>query len=259
MPGKNTGQLTLKPGPVSVRQPQFVNALSFADGQVLPRTLRLKLRMLDYSVSEEEEQARLGQGLCAGIWWPTAVGNQWLQAINGCMQLRIAGGIERLIYADLREGEFNLPPCSSVQMRVAYWRPGNSGIAEPIELSAEIADGGCFESTPLTFTAAKEFDVFPSNDPIIVTAEQSALCPIPPGAYAFDIAAGRTGIRAVGQTHNLMVDPGGLWVERNPRSGLWVPPTMPTPIGPHRALYIRNTTDSDEGENWFPEVTFYVR
>lgn len=254
---------TINPGPVGVRQPQFGMLLSFLDepGRVLPRTLRVSMRMLMPGASEED-QSYLAQGLTSGMWWTQPSSEQWLlEAAQASMKIRTGSqkGIQRSVYADLREGEYNLPPCDSVILEVAYWRPGNSGQWEPIELFAEIADGGTYEGTPLTFTASK-YHAHRQNPGTPIDSTLSVFCPVPPGAYAFEAAAGPNGLIAAGTDQQIAQQyrSPGFFVERSPQSGRWLPPSTPVMLGSQRRVYV-SSTDVAMGEMWNPELTFFVR
>lgn len=208
--------------------PKFQRLVELQTKEVVPRVVRLRLRSLLPSL-DEYAQDSYAQGYTAGIWWPSQpLGSIWDEASYRCGALRIrygsSPGIFREVYVDLRGGEFNVPPCENVAISAAYWSPrydyGDDG-SYGLEVQAEIATGEAIESTPLVLTAARVID--PVNGP-------NETCWVPPGAYAFDAYAGFNRL--------IVENEAGLYVERNPSTGLWVPPSTPILLGASRSLSV---------------------
>lgn len=244
MPRSNTRTLDL--GPAGT--PVFYALVDHAENLIRPRTLRVKSRLLQ-PVPDEEQQS-LAQGLIASVWWSDPAWHKVLgQSRLGALRIRCGspGGIFRDVYCDLREGEYNLPPCQLVSVWAAYWKSAPAQDSFPLEVSAEIADGECIESTPMIVSAQGEFAITKGFDPV------SQYCPAPPGAYAFDIRGGTAGA---------IVEDEALYVERAPISGRWLPPTTPILLTSTRGISLRPIVEPDGGGpswTWWPEVTFFVR
>ena len=143
-------------------------------------------------------------------------------------------GIARTIYCDLRSGEYNIPPCEFLEVHAAAWDPfavGEVSEAGEWRVSGEIAAGIAHESTPITVTA-------------LLYGEPStyrAVCPRPPGAYAFEVGGNEpAGVRAYGGLHPVV---------RNYETGLWQPPTTPIPLIERHVVIerISGTTPIDDG------------
>lgn len=209
------------------RAPSWKQLCELQTREVLPRVVRLKLRSLIPQL-DEYGQDSYAQGYTAGIWWPTPQGFYWDESSPrmGALRIRYGSnpGISRELYVDLRGGEYNVPPCESVSIAVAWWSPrndyGDDG-SYGLEIQTEVATGEAIESTPLVLTASRTID--PANGP-------NEFCWVPPGAYAFDAYAGFNRL--------VITNDQGLYVERNPATGLWVPPTTPILLGASRALEV---------------------
>jgi hypothetical protein len=239
----------------AVGAPIFYALVDHADTKIAPRTIRIKSSLL-VPGEPDEAQASLAQGLISSVWWSDPPWHQGFDRL-GCMRLRFGSveGIFRDVYADLREGEYNLPPCQTISVHAAYWRSYPAQASHELEVSAEIATGESVESTPLTFTATMDADMgettpdHPSN---------TRYCPAPPGAYAFEaLAGGGTGIIATGDTNGFA--PPALYVERDPGEGRWLPPSTPILLGAARGVTCRPIRTPDSGTYWGPQITYFVR
>lgn len=260
----NTRRIAIGPAISVGGTPDFVALLAFDDHKVLSRTLRLSARFLQPDLTDEQQKAR-AQGMIAGLWWEP--GQQWWQNgdVLACVRLRFGSspGIFRDVYADLREGEYNLPPCSSVNVAIAYRRAQAIQGGPDLEVGAEVADGESAESTPLVLTCAADINHTQSGLDTIAGIAGSRRCPVPPGAYAFDVRAGATGV--------VLRDYGGqgygapsILVERDWETGRHVPPTQPILLGRARDLVVwpvRLPVGNPSGNDnyWTPEITFHVR
>lgn len=221
-------------------EPKWQPMLESSSQQVRPRVLRVRLRALT-PYGDEITQATQAMGYTAGIWWPLPSGERWQQGSYRCGGMRIRygsnPGIFREVYADLREGEYNIPPCETASIAAAWWSPlqdyGDDGGWE-LETAVEIAEGDAIESTPLVLTAGRLIEPGPSVP-----------CYVPPGAYAFDAQAGRATVYVENSQ--------GLYVERDPSTGKWVPPTTPILLGATRALELGTS------ESQVVTVQFFVR
>lgn len=242
---------------VSVPAPQFFAVVNHDDDHQVPRVLRIKVRALKQGVSEDV-QAQLAQFAGgAGVWWnrdaDTGVPEPWYG--GAAMRIRFGSepGIFRDIIADLREGEYNIPPCKSITVTAAFWSPGDDETGYTaqlqglqLEVAAEIADGETIESSPLILTAQRDIR--------LAAPEYGwANCYAPPGAYAFDAGGEHQAIYGIS---------GGRYFERNPDTGKWVPPSTPilltsgvVGIG----LVDQRDGDADAPGTWPAIITFFVR
>lgn len=263
MARSNTKILTRKAGLI----PDFTPVVTYDDGKrSIPRVLRLRVRALKQGYTDED-QAQLAQ-LCggAGVWWnknnDTGAAEPWVG--GGALRIRYGteGGIYRDIIADLREGEYNIPPCSYITVSAAYWDPLDAeagGIfyssyytaqqldGIDLEVSADVVDGDSLESTPLVVTASR---IIPFGPPSF----GEATCVAPPGAYAFDVGGGT--VRVYGNSAE-------KYFERDPESGKWLPPSTPILLSTGR-LFVGTTQkelvgDGTNLETWQPTITFFVR
>lgn len=258
--GKRAGAKRFDPGPPNVLRPQFFSLVDYADDRQVARTLRIKAR-LEQQLADDQHQVSLAQGLASGIPWFDSYPLVSSADRMGALRVRVGSraGIYREITFDLRDGEFNLPPCEVIYVAAAYWNPSaNSGdyLDQPLFIEAEIADGCTVESTPMVVSI--NFDVS-ENGPLHVIAKPwSTYIPAPPGAYAFDFAGGERGIVVHGSTRPDDFND-GLWAVRDPTNGVWLPPTTPILLGRHRGFHIWPIIDPAPGATWTPEIWFYVR
>lgn len=255
MPPRRTGTLQLDRAQ-HAPQPGFRNLVAFHDEMQRPRTLRVDVRALVPGRDTADQRSMaLAAGTC-GVWWSDAVGDTtedapWQGGAAIKLSYGSTPGIEREVYADLRAGEFAIPPCMTLEVAVAYWRPLDQlddvlGDAL-LEVAVEIADGEPGpDCSPLILTATRRVD-----------AGYSVGCSVPPGAYAFDLLPGsRTHVAALC---------GGQRVVRR-QGGAWTPPTHPVLIAGADCRHVSVWTDdelsgSGEGETatWDAGVVFYVR
>ncbi len=230
-------------------EPQFRQLFQHQAASIVPRTLRVDARVLLDGVNEEAQRnlaTRLGG---AGVWWNETEGGAtpWF---GGAALKIVCGshpGIRRTVYADLRSGEYALPPCEHFEISAAYWTPDSD---EPdaegytsidalgtslLEVSAEVAEGESGEVSPLLLSATRRF-------------QGGSICATPPGAYAFEVYAD-TAFRA---------RCGAVTVVRVPGER-WEPPTMPHPIvGPY-AHFVEVYSLDEAVSDWAPVIVFWVR
>lgn len=231
---------------IGTTEPQFRQMFQHQAASIQPRTLRIDARVLLDGVDDEAQRnavLRLGG---AGVWWTEGEGAQ-IPWFGGAALKIVCGshpGIRRTIYADLRPGEYALPPCEHFEISAAYWTPdsdvsGDYGLdalgTSLLEVSAEVAEGETGEVSPLLVSATRRIDT-------------GSICAVPPGAYAFEVYAD-TAFRA---------RCGAVTVVRIPGER-WEPPTMPHPIvGPFAHFVEVYSLDESVGE-WSPVIVFWVR
>ncbi len=239
-----TGNARLERGAPDTHKPRFRQLLSSVSTEnARPRTLRIEARVALNELSDEQQRQLVYQLGGAGVWWARGE-NSPLPWDGGAALSIVYGstpGIRRQIFADLRPGEYVIPPCESIMVSAAYWCPdfelGELGDA-PLEVFAAVADGDASDSSPLILSAVR------------TTTLSGARCPVPPGAYAWDAYALDTPIRAqCGSVQAMRV-----------QGGAWTPPTHPIPIaGPYSdAVDVVRIGEGLEGA-WTPMVLFYVR
>lgn len=240
---------TIQPGAYLDPTPRFVQVVEMREDKVSPRTVRVRLRRTDPSLDEYAQVYRAA-GFAAGIWWPNPGGETWQDqnGYGGALRLRFGSGqgIMREVIADLRDGEFNIPPCDVVTASVAWWRPNSSAPSDPsdkilpLEVAIEVVEGDSAESTPLVLTAVRKMAA------AVGTVSSKSDCWTPPGAYAFDVSSpqGRVVARSA-----------SLNVVRDPIEGLWIPPTTPILLGPSFSVYVEHRLSSESTVY----LTFFVR
>lgn len=251
--------------------PPFSEVLRISDTKQDARVLRVSTRAIVQGLSEDEQRAMARTIGGAGIYWNRENGlpSPWL----GGAALRITTGstpgMPRTIFADLREGEYVLPPCTDVGVSVAYWKTNanadNSIGDSPLEVTLEVADGTLADPTPLQVSAQRFIPWFGED----VTGDTGGAgvkrCAIPPGAYAWDaFADGVSTLRA---------KCGPLTAARDPDGTKWAPPFFPLPLVGSSDLQVGLWTLDEaptpiiegqpgwdtQAQEWTACVVFYVR
>lgn len=232
-------------------EPKFILMCELTDHIQSPRVVRVKLRSENQQYNEYQQNS-YSQGYTAGIWWPTPSGNFWNAGSyrSGALRFRFGStpGIIRDNFADLREGEYNIPPCQTVQVSAAWWSPRRDygdDHSIPLEVSIEVATGEAIESTPLVLTCSRLIEGLGS--------EIDRACWVPPGAYAFDAAAGGQPV--------MITNSAGMYCERDPMTGKWVPPTTPILLGATRALDVwpGAAFTGEDMVSFQPVISFFIR
>jgi hypothetical protein len=229
--------------------PAFTSLVNLADNKTLPRTLRVRSR-LTLGAQNDLYSAAVAQQLTCGCWWNTEAGmpSPW----DGGGALRIRCGT-REVYADLREGEFNLPPCADVDVAVAWWNPTDTGSrddglwAVPLEVTAEIVDGPSIEATPLCVTASRRQTNYAGMSSVLA----------PPGAYAFDLVGGFETLPV-----GLTITGGPTHAVRDWTTGRWLPPTTPLLLRGERVAIMTADSVPLEQQSAFGfliTVCFFIR
>lgn len=226
-------------------------------GEQRPRVLRVQADAMGLG---DELGAYVAQNAACGVWWNRLAQSgesfgQWdanaVYPWQGGAALRITcgslPGVSRTIYADLRSGDYNLPPCEYVEVHAAVWSP--SGGAPPDwRVQAEIAEGMAIESTPMRVTARRSC----AND------TYRAACIAPPGAYAFEVGGNEPG-------GGVIASGAATPVTRNYDTGAWTPPTTPHLLVEARVIVERVSGSSpvaDDGEfaqPWDATIVWFVR
>lgn len=238
--------VTLERGAVGVRVPTWRTVFQFAEEAQRPRTLRIETRAIVDGMSDDMRRAAAALAGGAGIWWGDEGEDLW----DGGAAMRLTygtqPGIQRTVYADLRSGEYAIPPCSAFELSAAYWAPIENQLG-PLELAAELADGDCGDCTPLQLSATRKDE--PYNEARSIASLR--YCPVPPGAYAWEVYSDRPQVHA---------RCGLVEVIRDRVTGAWQPPTMPHPIAGQDAHQVRIWSDvQGEAGMWSPLVVFFVR
>ncbi len=230
---------------IGVTEPTFRQLLQHQTSEIRPRTLRVDARVMLSGVSEEAGRNAVLRIGGAGVWWNETEGGPTPWWGGAALKITYGShpGIRRTIYADLRAGEYALPPCDHFEVSAAYWTQDTEDYGLDVlgtsllEVSAEVAEGDAGETSPLLLSATRHL------------SGGGSICAVPPGAYAFEVYA-ETALRA---------RCGAVTVVRIPGER-WEPPTTPHPIvGPY-AHYCEVYPLSEGGEaEWDPVIVFWVR
>jgi hypothetical protein len=221
-----SGTRELPTGPQNTRQPgQWYPVCGIGDlGDVAPVSRTVRVRVSKSSYSDPLYQASLP----AGVWWaPDEEFTSWTGA-NYCGVLRFtygASGMQRVVYCDLRSGEYQFPACAFLRVDATRYTPAANVGGEfpftvdetPYQVEAEIGDGYTSDYTPMLLTAPSEFSGSVDPGDFVKVAA-------PPGAYAFEIYPRQA------------ADLNNRFETRTPASvrdfadGVWLPPSSPLPL-----------------------------
>lgn len=237
-----SGQLDLAPGTIGTYAPEGWQLLCEVTASSTIKARVLSVRLADLPASSEIIPAEPGVILQAGAWW-----DGWLQEDQTYGALRITttgdGGTTRQIWADLRSGEYQLPPCSAAVVEVARYWPGPVDTSPPtVRVNGALSDGVSSDVSPLLLTCARNFFVSGEIEPGQDTADLRA----PMGAYAFDLVPWY-GASFLESRH-------GVHRDRTPASGLHFPPAGPIPLVSPQLSITTNTPGSG-----VCQVVFFVR
>lgn len=243
MPGRTSTE-RLDRGPVSVRRPTWRGVASLDERIVRPVTMRVDARALASGRTDEEAASMVGLAGGAGVWWNyhDGVPAPW----DGGAALRIVygsvPGIRRTIYADLRAGDYALPPCNAVEVSAAYWNPTDSDADDlgtsQLEVSVELADGDCADASPLRVSCVRS-----------IPGVDTTSCMVPPGAYAWDVYAP--------DVSSYFAQCGPLQASRTATT--WAPPTHPYIITGPDSHRVRVWPGDGVDGAWLAGLVFYVR
>lgn len=246
-------------------EPRFEEILRLEDTQQVPRVLRVQMQLLARDLNDFRRAELTLQVGSAGVWWnregPSGnpadeIASPWDGGAALQIETGTIGAASRQIWADLRAGEYVLPPCTHARISAARWGIGGEGdmVSARLEVTAEIADGVLTDSTPLMLTASRYASNTHPNLPRV-----SASVAVPPGAYAWD----------VGTSYEAAIEAycGQIYALRDRARGVWAPPYFPLPIvGPqaHRVHVVNlalRDNPPEEGVTvlWRPSVIFFVR
>ena len=244
-------------------EPRFVELLRLEDTKQLPRVLRVQTRIVGGSKSDIQREELLGQIGSAGVWWNSELGDNGLQSVpwdgGAAMQIETGtvGAGTRMIYADIRPGEYVLPPCTHARVSAAWWRLGVSTLFQdaPLEVTVEIADGVLADYTPFMVSAQRS--VWTGDT---VLPGHVASVSVPPGAYAWDVGMD-------GQTPRIEARCGTVHAIRDRVLGVHWPGVFPLPMhgsGSNRvwvtnADLVANPPELGEERTWTASVLFFVR
>jgi hypothetical protein len=244
--------LLLERGDLSATEPTFLNLVDIAaSGTSKPRVLRVSLELVTGSGEGEGGEPiapAAGGFLAAGAWYNPAIASSdspaWLFRDHGVLEIKCGDGASepvRTIYADIRSGEFQLPPCDFARVRVARYYAGDTPMGGDYRVSAQLVDGFAGDPSPLTFTAIRRFTIAGGDGGF------SLLFP-PQGAYAFELYP-QSG-RVFEANHGL---------QRNRLGAVQDPPNSPIPLAA-QSLDLTCSVDDNNGDGAM-DVTavFFVR
>lgn len=242
-------------GPQQNTQPPLRQLLSFTEKSARPRVLRLQLEVRTAGLSSEQQEQLARAAGCGGVAWSRENGTAipWL---GGALLRVVCGsspGVYRTLYADLRAGEYTLPACETVEVSAAYWRttvaPDELGDAV-MGVQAEVTDGELPDPSPLLLTCVRR-KPWDNSD---VGGDPYARCPVPPGAWGWDLLPGGLS-RVIGIC-------GGQKAVRV-EGDAWTPPTTPIVIGGLDTRWVRIAHDvpapEQTGDGWDAGVIFSLR
>lgn len=272
---RRAGLATLLPLTAETLAPQWETVLICNNaGRQRERVLRVEVEARSTETSQDDFLAKLAVSGTCGVWWnagyvgpndPAGAPDPWYGGAAMRVRYGSSPGIMRTLYADLRDGEFNLPPCELVEVAAGRWDrgPGSRDTATTLTIMAEVADGMSIESTPLICSAYK-----PINGPVD-GGSSMGLCLCPPGAYAFEVTGGIIDQEAAeigtGWRGGIVARGGSEFLERNWSTGKWCPPTSPRPLNaPYVTVwpaYPDHYVAEPDGPTpqWGAAIQFYVR
>jgi len=223
--------------------------LAFDDGEARPRILRVQLAARISGASDAAQERSAYAIGTAGMLDQVEGGQPSPWYGGAAMILRCGGavGVRRTLVADLRSGEYALPPCESVELSVRYYETDDDAIAPvPLDIQAEVADGTLPDATPLQLTAARFVSWVGDPAPGGI-----ARCPVPQGAWGWDLLPGSLPVM-----YGLCGDVKATRTD----GGTWTPPTTPLILGGADCRDVRIWTDAPQvGEGWLASVIFYLR
>jgi len=170
----------------------------------------------------------------------------------GVMRIRIGEGSERVLYADLQSGDYQLPGATTIYVDVARYSPSGDVESRTVTVQGEIVDGDAYDFHPLTYTGWCQ-----------LAAGANAEIGIPSGAYACDVQSEADGTWDVeGEDGPILeITNGPAYAYRNYIDGSMIAPSpfpivCASPSGGDPKLEITNQAATG---THVCKVVFYVR
>lgn len=241
-------------------EPRFQELLRLETQTQLPRVLRVQTKIVGGNLSDyrREELANLIGG--AGVWSNQEAGSEGMAPSpwHGGAALRVesgtVGAASRTIVADLRPGEYVVPPCTHATISAAWWRAVGVHDFEnyPLEVTVEVADGVLTDATPFMLSASR---IVTTSDPVFGGVRASVS--VPSGAYAWDVGHHYTVSR-------IEASCGAVYAVRDRAAGISWPAAFPLPvIGPRvnvtNADLVASPLPEGEERSWVASVLFFIR
>lgn len=218
-----SGSQALALGTLGLTAPErFLTLCSVVDeGSPRPRTVRIVV------AKSGQDEAIWQHHLPAGAWFYGDGTVPWVgSSMCGVLRFRFGSqGVLRTLFADMRGGEYQIPPCESVIVDVARYTPSTDAAAlaaagfpagSQLDVIGEITDGTSEDFTPMQFTAPSSWGAG--------GADASARIFAPPGAYAFELYPDSP----LAPNNTFEVSPPGA--RRDFANGLNQPASSPLPV-----------------------------
>lgn len=259
MPQRRSESRRLEYQPMTA-EPRFAEILRLESQTQLPRVLRVQTKIVGGSLSDYRRDELVKMVGSAGVWWNREngpdgpVSSPWHGGAAMRIETGTVGASSRAIYADLRPGEYVLPPCTHATISAAWWRAEGVHDFEwyPLEVTAEIADGILTDATPFMISGWRAVNTW-----VVGLGGPTVSVDVPIGAYAWDVGHHRTVSRVEAEC-------GQVHVVRDRGLGISWPAAFPLPVlGPEvritNADLVASPLPEGEEMTWFASVLFFMR